>query len=101
VVNVYPLSKCYDKSAKVKLAVDFIPVSEKRESREQAMSGNKMTNQVNQVSFKQSTTIRREELTGSNAGSVGGNMGNIGNTGNTGGFYKNPTGIIKSRLAEE
>ncbi len=99
---MYPLSKCYDKSAKVKLAVDFIPVSEKRESREQAMSGNKMTNQVNQVSFKQSTTIRREELAGSHAGSVGGNLGNMGgNNGNTGGFYKNPTGMIKSRLAEE
>ena len=100
---MYPLSKCYDKSAKVKLAVDFIPVSEKRENREQGMSGNKMTNQVNQVSFKQSTTIRREELAGSNAGSIGGNKGNMGgNTGgNTGGFYKNPTGMIKSRLAEE
>lgn len=25
VVNAYPLGKCYDKSAKVKLAVDFVP----------------------------------------------------------------------------
>lgn len=25
VVNVYPLSKCYDKTAKIKLAVDFVP----------------------------------------------------------------------------
>lgn len=25
VVNAYPLAKCYDKAAKVKLAVDFVP----------------------------------------------------------------------------
>ncbi len=61
-----------------------------------------MSNQVNQVSFKQSTTIRKEELVGSNAGGVGGNIGNMGgNMGSMGGFYKNPTGMIKSRLAEE
>ena len=29
VVNVYQLAKCYDKSARVKLAVDFIPVNSK------------------------------------------------------------------------
>lgn len=97
---MYPLSKCYDKSAKVKLAVDFIPVSDKRESKEQGMGrgdqgmagGNKMMSQTNQASFKQSTTVRKEELVGSNASNGMGNMGN--------GFYKNPTGMIKSRLAE-
>ncbi len=32
VVNVYPLSKCYDKSARVKIAVDFVPItSDKKE----------------------------------------------------------------------
>lgn len=27
IVNQFPLSKCYDKTAKVKLSVDFIPIS--------------------------------------------------------------------------
>jgi len=27
IVNQFPLTKCYDKTAKVKLSVDFIPVS--------------------------------------------------------------------------
>jgi hypothetical protein len=50
-----------------------------------------MMNQTNQMNFKQSTTVRKDELIGTNTGSGVGNMG--------GGFYKNPTGIIKSRLA--
>lgn len=39
-VNQYPLSKCYDKTAKVRLSVDFIPIgstesySERKEKRE-------------------------------------------------------------------
>lgn len=66
VVNVYPLSKCYDKSAKVKLAVDFIPggSENRREGNNLGDSGmnnfagnsnnlnNKMST-MNQVSFKQ------------------------------------------------
>lgn len=89
VVNVYPLSKCYDKSAKVKLAVDFIPVSEKRDQ-----GSNK---KIDGSSVKQTSMAmqRREEITTSlvnNGSGVGGNMGV--------GFYKNPTGAIKSRLAE-
>lgn len=31
VVNAYPLAKCYDKAAKVKLAVDFVPEGGKGE----------------------------------------------------------------------
>lgn len=27
IVNQYPLAKCYDKTAKVRLSVDFIPIS--------------------------------------------------------------------------
>lgn len=38
VVNVYPLTKCYDKSAKVKLAVDFIPMSSKQEGNTKKIS---------------------------------------------------------------
>ena len=26
IVNYYPLTKCYDKAAKLKLSVDFIPI---------------------------------------------------------------------------
>lgn len=31
VVDVYPLAKCYDKSARVKLAVDFVPMNGKKD----------------------------------------------------------------------
>lgn len=62
VVNTYPLGKCYDKSAKLKLAVDFVPQNGKGAG-ERMVGGNVKFGSSMQVQGISNTNITRNPPT--------------------------------------
>lgn len=47
IVNYYPMTKCYDKAAKLKLSVDFIPISTVNAGTLNQNPNNNSTNTIN------------------------------------------------------